>query len=401
MSVYDEDVFTPFYRVKGDLNTDIAEGPESNLNPYTLFVIRTNLRAYIRKEWNISCDIMFQTVEKDSLLYYTAIPLHGNDRIEMDRKMVIELTNEVNRIVEDIPNYVLLMSYRSFVARIPDHEKNTFGSFQVPLQWVKLMIPLLYTNHPEHDFKINKYGLLVNIEDSTDYTIEYNVMVNDVISHLSYLYINGYIPKPSPDIIANWQLEEFDGYAIENSVYHPSWDDVRITGAYGGIWNFIRTRERGVRTINYFIGDSLVKRHMASLMLSSVQREIVFDGEYAKIEVINLEDAQTIASMIDCELNNASGTVATINAYRRGKAVLYLQASKELGCEDCVVYTTTNRSGKYTFSRIIHDIHNDFTNTEIEAKVYEIYMREAHEIARRAGKSEDVVHLVDVYSHYE
>ncbi len=361
-----------------------VEEPDYNYDNYTMLSLNSRLSTWIHKNWGENVYITFQGRKKareQNKLYIIIRPMIGENYLEMTDSMI----NELQTAFGNINDFKSVLLYS-------DEQIILDSGIMIPRQWIRELLPYAYIN-PELNPYVDDLGLFVRIDNYPDFTEIMQKLSINLVEQLETMYMDGYVYNPPSEIIRKWSLNTHN---IHKEVYYPSWTDNRITLTSGGKYNFIFDRINGKKTIDYFVGNDNVVKHTLSLMLDT--KEITYVGEYARVRVDNLEEAQKIASNVEYAKYIASGIVLIKYVTSMDDVKLY----KEIGSvnqnvlkyDSVAVYKSSDIQKPYLVSFLFpYNLHINMRQTsELLWNVFQEY-RLSPQITEISEVSYDQIYL--------
>jgi hypothetical protein len=146
-------------------------------------------------------------------------------------------------------------------------------------------------------------------------------------------------------------LERLDYEEVRPKLYKPTWTDQRFAPLPV---EFLLGKIQKDPYIRIKVSDNLVSRHKIAQTLSEEGINMIYSGNYIKIPVNNLDDAQYVTSTVMSALDTAEGKVATYAVNRIEWVHMYIDAAnKLLDNPDCTGYQTSDPEKPYIFSCLV------------------------------------------------
>ena len=399
-------ISTPYYRTILPSHSDFVNEAEYTYTPYDLFVIETRLYPLIYKMFfsAIKPIIYFEGVEgRDKMNLKIVLkrmkPLKITDIYE-DEQEIILLTDEQATIINNKLNEILVKHKGFCLIDInelylganphyhPTPEKmkdpdlyrkpyivNDFNSISIsnnkdinknrktgkyPYGWFYSMIQYVDINSGFNPF-IREEGLYVSINPSTDFNTVYSDLTYHILSTIFNFYQSGVIHASLENsvIVDNWELERLDLLDSIGSLYKPNWTDERFaSNPVDFMLSLISNK--GLVDLKLKISENLVTRHNIAV---AFKQEFIFEGNYIKIKIDNLNDAREAASLVE-SIIDTEGEVITFNKPRMSWMYLYSEVLNEMNDvvgeigfdnenNDVVIYKTNNIENPFTVSYIL------------------------------------------------
>ncbi len=340
-SRYDESIWISYFRTIIDVvPSGCEEEPDFNYTSYILFALKSRIVPWLSKHWDPKLSVTFPSIERNNKMYITVVPIRGGKTIDLSVEMIDDLQKEVNRLTAKPLKGALLISSDSFISNPPAR--------QIPSSWIDSILPYLGINRSMNPY-LDTVGIIVELDRVIDFYNIYYKLLTNVIDNVRSMFDDGYVVDPSNEIINNWNLISVDE---DNRLFHPAWTDRRITERYGGMASFIQSRIMKDPNIDFFVGPKLLYRHQIALMLSKINKEVTFVGQYARIEISNITTARQIACIIDRGTKTGSGKVVVMSGSRESWIMLYMETAHDMGYE-CLGYMVSDPSRPYMFSCIV------------------------------------------------
>jgi hypothetical protein len=261
---------TPFKRKVRD-PSNIQCVPESDVNPYTLFCIRTRFVRIIEKSTNHAVDVYFFTEYSENI---------GNIMVKVDiigvekKSLTSSLLQEILDDVIKNHNYFCLLFHSNVKVFLDD------GS-EISQEWIKEIFKSLFeeilSKKINFPLIIEEEEVFVKLPSDTEYNVIYEDLQMLIVNKIKMLYRQGAIINVSKDIIKNWRLKR------KGSFFYADWKDRRIAK---DITKFLIEKRNGVKGV-------LFPGHF---QLQNFKTEI--EGEGTRVYVNNIEEAFYVAGLL-------------------------------------------------------------------------------------------------------
>ena len=350
---------TPYYRTLTPIHTiGYDEEADFNYGPYNIFCMETRLYPKVYDIFGRDIMIIFQSVHEDHRMnlkiklvritnsYSGVVPNQDLD-INEDQKIIIQ--DSIDRIVSVNPEYCLIDKEELYIA----------GGGLYPKAWYNEVLGYIDINKDDREYEsfgdypkdynpfITEDGIYLMFNPVSNYKTAYNEVVGKVLNMLEKYYREGVVYGAS-NIAYDWKLERMDEDEVVPKLYKPTWTDNRFAP---NLSEFLKGRINGETFINIKVSNNLVARHYISLELSKDKINMVFDGNYIKIPVKDLDEAQYVTSLVVSGQSKANGKVVTCALNKMELIYKYIDAANELLYNPSVAgYQTTDPEKPFMFS---------------------------------------------------
>jgi hypothetical protein len=309
-----------------------------------------NIRLYptVYKLFGRDVEIVYQDVHENNrmnvkiqLVRITTITtgVIPNDPVDISEDQQKILTHAVDRILTENLGYCLIDRNELYISSGRTYPKSWFntvlGYIQIPT---------------EYNPFIKKDGIYLTFNPKSDYKTAYNETVKTLLDTLDKYYHDGVV-YGADEISVPWKLERLDYEEVRPKLYKPTWTDQRFAPLPV---EFLLGKIQKDPYIRIKVSDNLVSRHKIAQTLSEEGINMIYSGNYIKIPVNNLDDAQYVTSTVISALDTAEGKVATYAVNRIEWVHMYIDAAnKLLDNPDCTGYQTSDPEKPYIFSCLV------------------------------------------------
>ena len=373
---------TPYYRtLMENYSIGYTEEPDFNYGPYDIFCLETRLYPVVYKLFGRNVEIIFETVHEDHRMNLKIKLVHitntknmvlPNKDINLSDNDKMILMDSINRIVSQNKEYCLIDRNELYIAGRGSYPKSWYNEV---LGYINLDSKIfdkdVYFGEKisgEYNPFISDEGIYLMFNPTSDYKTAYNQVVKHILDTLDMYYEDGVVYGAS-NIAYDWKLERVDNNEVIPKLYRPTWKDNRFAPTLA---EFLKNRITGDNFINIKVSNNLVARHYISLGLTPEKINMVFDGNYIKIPVKDLDEAQYVTSLVLSSQHKAEGKVVTYAVNNVSWIYLYIEAANKLFDNPSVTgYRTTDQEKPFMFSCII-DKHLSTVSvlTELEKIAY-------------------------------
>ena len=334
-----------------DVGNTCVGTPCVNFTPYNLFCLRTRLYPYIRKTYGPDTTATFEHVEDSGVMSLVATLKNPDGSTKkMTTEQEKDMEKHINVILADDLDHVLVIP-TDFP--FPLREGKCADSI-----WLKSVLPYLYVDDEYYPY-IDEYGLNLILDSVPEYTDLYADVINDLVDQLLDMMHQGYIIGMPEDIAKSWKFSLLDE---DYDVYYATWSNNFITGPYGDMYGFIKSRIKGETSIDVHVGSNLVERHLVAESIKNAK----FISDYVRVDVNGLDDALEKISVIRSSLDGATGNVVILKSLDIEEAKEKRTASEELGYRT-VTYITL--FGYVTSMYMSKHIDHNLIKEEIQNKI--------------------------------
>lgn len=344
----DVSLLTTFYRtiLEPIEPGDIIPNPKYNYNKYNLLVFRTKIRVLIVRKWGPGIEITLPSVKYNNRMYVKVVLKRGGKLLNLsvsDKKVIKRFIAIVTSESSKSSNSIVVMSRNDFSYREVD----------IPGFWISKILPYVvyalnsHLENPKNwQISLTEYGIesKVHLHPNPSLLDYYSVInmdwkersiyLQEIVTDVIYEYYRlGYMVDPSKELIKNWRLMR-----VKDSFYYPDWYDERIYRNYGGMTQFLWTRELGSNELKIFVGDKYIHFHR----IAKVYPESHFADEYLYAKVKNVKDSIDIINLVN-SIPRDQG-VAYRFIIQKEDISSYIQANKNLNY-DFVTYTIDSING--------------------------------------------------------
>lgn len=380
---------TPYYRTLLPINhIGYDEEPDFNYGPYNVFCMETRLYPYVYKLLNRDVELIFKTIHKNNKmeLVIKVVEITNTIRDVVSNKEIVltsnqkqKLQDKLEKILATNPDYCLIDRDELYIAGRGDYPKSWYNEV---LSYVNLdnnyrkstSDPRTMYNNPtdprlthnnnndpvpsepinyydSYNMFINEDGIYLKFNPVSDYKTAYNQVVGKILDTLDKYYADGVVYGAS-NIAYDWKLERMDNNEVVPRLYKPTWKDSRFAS---NLAMFLKDRIGGNQYIKIKVSDNLVDRHYISLRLSTEGVTMIFDGNYIKIPVKDLDEAQYVTSLVLSSQNkNPGGKVVTYATTRPSWIYFYMEAASKLFDQPSMTgYQTSDPEKPFMFSCIV------------------------------------------------
>ena len=379
----------------------VVEEPDTDcrFNPYAIFVLETRLYPLIYKLFQgIPVEILIETkYEENKMQAYLAIyklqdttdpGLYAleNSLVDITDNQKELILFQINKINTYEPNYTLIdvdELYKSMpvinntiiparsVFRLRLNTKIPFSYFSTMLQYTGIDSSYNPFIRPEgiyltfnpngNDSSPENYYSQTPYENPKDYKQAYYEVCQFLISRVLEFYRKGTIvfsnlidDLKKEEMSKDWNLVPIDEEEIVKTIFQPNWIDKRFAP---NPVDFLTLKLQGDPYIRIKVPDNYVKRHGIASILSAY--DIIFEGSYLKVKVKNLQEAQTIASLVEYAIGTTHGKVMVIAASRTSEIYLYFEYANKQERKhkeektNVVTYLVNSNENPYIFSWMV------------------------------------------------
>ena len=342
-------ISTPYYRTLTETHSlGCDDEADFMYGPYDTFCMETRLYPIVYKLYGRDTEIIFEGVHlnnrmeiKIDLVKITAIlaePIK-KEQIDISEQEIKIINKAVSDIVTENVGYCLIDKNELYLTS----EKN------YPQSWLDMILGYIKLPTQYNPF-VRQEGIYLSFNPNSDYISAYNEVVETLLDTVDKYYKDGVVYKAG-NIAEKWKLERLDHEEIQSRLYRPIWRDKRFA-PYPV--DFLMSKIRGDPYIRIKVSDNLVKRHYISTILSKNSIRMIFDGQYVKIPVDNIDDAQYITSLVTSAQETSSGRVIIYATNRLSWVYLFIEAAnKILDNPDCTGYQIFSVERPYIFSCMV------------------------------------------------
>lgn len=378
-------ISTPYYR--GLVPTHAlgcVELATSTYGPYDLFCLETRLYNTVYQMFGRDVEIIFRSVYQTErmeikvdivkIMDITTTEPVPNPSIEMTDEQNKILTNKVGQITSNHIGYCLIDMYELYLSSSQKYPKDWFysvcGYIELPTEYNPFITP---------------NGIYLTFNPLSNYKEGYNEVVKILLDTIDRYYKEGVV-YGAGNIAEKWKLERLDREEKIGKLYQPMWNDKRFA-PYPT--DFLLKKINGDPYIRIRVSDNLVKRHYISSKLRSEGISMIFVGEYIKIPVDNIDDAQYISALVQSSEDVSNGKVIVHSATRPSWIYLYMEAANQLlENPSCTGYQVSTIERPYIFSCIVD--RNIPTET-ILGKLREMVLRRLASVAEKSDSPHNII----------
>jgi hypothetical protein len=316
---------TPYYRTLTPINTiGYDEEADFNYGPYEIFCIETRLYPTVYKLFGRDVMIVFENIHENNRMDLkirlvritnSFSSVVSNQDIEISDEDKLVLDSSINKIISENSEYCLIDRDELYLA----------GRGLYPKSWYNEVLE--YINLPdEYNPYIDENGIYLTFNRASNFKTPYNQVVDILLNKLNEYYENGVVYGAS-NIAYDWKLERIDVDEVVPKLYKPTWKDKRFAPK---LVEFLKEKINGNSYISIRVSPNLVSRHYISSALSLEGFSMIFNGNYIKIQVKNLDEAQYVTSLVLSSQNLSEGKVVTYATNRISWLYLYIEAANKL-----------------------------------------------------------------------
>ena len=340
-------ISTPYHRgLTLTHSSGCDELATSTYRPYDLFCLETRLYPSVYRMFGRDVEIIFRSVHQNDrmelkidiveIMIITNSEPVKNPSVDMSDEQFKILSNIVDRIISKHIGYCLIDKYELYMSSRKDYPKNWFyavvGYIDLPSEYNPFISP---------------DGIYLTLNPLSNYKNGYNDVVKILLDSIDKYYHDGVV-YGAGNIAEKWNLEILDNLG---KLFQPMWEDKRFAPFPV---DFLIGKIHGDPYIRIKVSDNLVKRHYISAKLSSVGISMVFDGEYIKIPVNNIDDAQYITALVQSSEDTSEGKVIVHSTNRLSWVYMYIEAANQLlNNPNCTGYQVSNMERPFVFSCIV------------------------------------------------
>jgi len=349
-------IWTPFYKNSNYLNIECPpeiQSNYSNYNNYLLFSFKNWIHPWINENIGTGIIIEYNELPKDKKVY-TVLQLKDQDKpVSISDDLFYELRELVESFSIQRLSWIPVFYFNQTIYN---------GKTRLPTPWINNMLKYITINNG-YSMKIENIGLVVNLEDVSNYTEVQAELSLIITEQLISMYNIGFLIQPSDSLIKNWKLKP---YLINESeldtatdLYYTDWYNVSIVKIYGSMTDFLITREEDQNTVYLEFPNDINGRYNLSVKI--VDYNYLYSDNTLEINVDNLDQLLKILQFIEESKNNygskdtddtddAEDSEEVLNEYE----ILYLEKveySSQLN--GGIIYRTDDVERPYTYIKPI------------------------------------------------
>lgn len=353
---------TPFYRTlvkRHSIGCD--DEPDFTYGPYDIFCMETRLYPVVYDMLGRDVELIFKTVSEDDRMNLKIFinrvvandplkdPMFSTNQIlDIDEELLSELQRELDRILGEYKGYCVIDKHELYLSSNKHYSESWFFSV---LDMVEIST--------EYNPFIKYNAIYLAFNPMGDYKSAYNMVISDILKTVDKYYEVGVVYRGN-DIAEKWNLVPLD-YSEEDPRYYSAvWSDKRFAP---NITDFLISKLHGDPYIRIKVSDNLIIRHNISTILSENNIGFVFENDYIKLVVDNLEHAQYLTALVmsGYKYNKSGDKIVTYGSDRLAEVYLYQDiVSKTSPKLKTTVYRTDNIDKPYRFSLLLtNDMSSD------------------------------------------
>nr|QBK91085.1 MAG: hypothetical protein LCPAC202_00590 [Pithovirus LCPAC202] len=342
-------LLTPYYQIKSNITLGTCgRYPKRNYTSYSLFALRTRLEPLARQRLKTPVLIHFDQEYLDQRLKVTVVFFTSGRPISLSPHHQKYLQAALDYITGHHPELTLLMSSGSkwVVDDITlSHSQQTI----IPKWWVNDMSRFLMMGsrlrlHYRCKKEYQIAGIYIDLSQFDSHTSSFKDIYMNSISQLNSMYALGYMSLPrgfDSDRLEKWGIKSLkivpDIDSLKRTIFYPDWKDERLTNPVGGFVPFVN--KHVVHKSNHVlleIGENLLIRHKVAITFRRFigTDKYIFRGKFVQVEVTNLIEAQTAASLVSAAKMTPIGKLITFQFSSRGRLNIYLMVLNNLTKQD-------------------------------------------------------------------
>ena len=346
---------TPYYRSLTIIPAEgCADQSTPSYTPYDIFCLQSRLYPLIYQMLGRDVMILFEDEHLNERMELT-LRLVRMDNSSIDNpERIIKLKKKQQKILNEAINRITAehMGY----CLIDKQELLLSVGRRYPTSWFYTMmeyviLPIEYNPFLSSTSYSGSGGIYLAFNPESDYKTAYNSVCQLLLNTIAQYYEEGVVFRPF-SIIDSWSLEAVDGQT--NQLYRPTWQDDRFAP---NPVEFLLKKIQGDPYIRLPISSNLVTRHYIASILNEYEIAVIFEGDYARIQVNSLEEAQKIASLV----TSVTGLGSNQKVVVRNLAGQVESVMNNIPAEiNCISYQTSNIEKPYTVSCLV-DLNSEFS----------------------------------------
>lgn len=347
-------LLTPYYQIRANITLGTCgRYPERNYTPYSLFALRTRLEPLAHQRLKTPVLIHFDQEYLDQRLKVTVEFYTSGRPVALSSHHQKYLQKALDHITGNEPGISLLISEGSKWTA-DDITLTPSQQSVIPKWWVNEMSKFLTMAsrlrlhyRPKKEYQIP--GIYIDLSQFDSHTSFFKNIYMNSIDQLNSMYALGYLSLPrgfDPDRLKKWGIKSLKIVPVEDSlertVFYPNWKDERLTNPVGGFVPFLDKHiiHKSNQVLLEIGGDLLIRHQVAITFRRFIGTDkYIFKGKFVQVEVTNLVEAQTAASLVSASKRIPVGKLITFQFSSRGRLNTYLlvlnnltnQAKKEIG----------------------------------------------------------------------
>jgi len=192
---------TQFYSNSITINRDDYKGVDQNYTDYLLFSLKSWVQMWVNtKLLNVYIDIIDKyddITSKEKVYKYIVIKNYDDENLKLSNDYLNYLTTNINQLSTEQLRWIPIFSNK--------YDLYTNDGAKIPNLWIKQMLNFINIDSGYKPY-ISEYGLFADISMVPDYTSLAGNLMFVIKQKLINMYLNGYILKPTNNIINNWKL---------------------------------------------------------------------------------------------------------------------------------------------------------------------------------------------------
>ena len=351
---------TPYYRSLTIIPAEgCADQSTSSYTPYDIFCLQTRLYPIVYQMLGRNVLLLFEdeyvNERMELVLKLVRVGSAQNflgtmDHVKLKKKQQKILNEAIDKITAEHMGYCLIDKQELLlsVGKIyPTHWFYTMMEYVIlPIEYNPFLSSARYSGNES-----DRGGIYLTFNPESDYKTAYNSVCKLLLDTIAKYYEEGVVYRPY-SIIDSWSLEQVDTQT--NRLYRPTWRDDRFAP---NLVEFLLRKIQGDPYIRLPISSNLVTRHYIASILNEYEIAVIFEGDYARIQVNNLEEAQKIASLVTSVTGLGSDQKVVIRNLAGQVESFMNSIPPEI---NCISYQTSNIEKPYTVSCLV-DLNSDFS----------------------------------------